>query len=433
MSIVSISYNGPLRGEIKVPGDKSISHRSIMLGALAKGTTRVRGFLNSADCLSTMSCFRRMGIEINASQEEILIHGRGLHGLSRPSDTMDTGNSGTTMRLLSGILAGQKFDSVLDGDASIRRRPMKRILDPLLQMGVPIRSLFDNGCAPLQISCNDRTSLKAIRYASPVASAQVKSCVLLAGLYADGETSVTEPVLSRDHTERMLRAFGANVTVDGTTASVSPDPVLEACDITVPGDISSAAYFISAALLTPGSEVVLTNVGMNPTRDGFLKVCKAMGGDITVLKEYSCCGEPAADLLIRSSSLKGTVISGSLIPTLIDELPVAAVMAAFADGETLIRDARELRVKESDRIQTICSNLRLLGADAEELDDGMRIAGNTPLHGGTIDSFEDHRVAMSFAAAACAVKETIRVKDADCVKISYPGFFEDLRSLQLQG
>ena len=390
-----------LRGELTVPGDKSISHRAVMFGSLAQGTTKITHFLEGADCLSTISCFRKMGIDIERNASEILVHGKGLHGLSAPSETLDVGNSGTTTRLISGILAGQSFTSELNGDASIQSRPMKRIMTPLLSMGADI---------------------------VPVASAQVKSCVLLAGMYADGITSVTEPVLSRNHTEIMLNYFGANVTSQGTTASIEPEPVLNGREIKVPGYISSAAYFIAAGLLTPGSEILLKNVGINPTRDGMLRVCKAMGADITLLNA-STEGEPTADLLIRTSSLHGTTVEGEIIPTLIDEIPMIAVMAAFAEGTTVIRDAQELKVKESDRIAVVTEGLKRMGADIQPTDDGMIIHGGKPLHGAEINSYLDHRIAMSFAVAGTICDGTLTIKDGDCVKISYPEFYEDLYSL----
>lgn len=424
---MKLTYSGPLRGEISVPGDKSISHRAVMFGALANGTTEITHFLQGADCLSTIDCFRRMGIDIENTPSRILIHGKGLRGLSAPSSALDVGNSGTTLRLISGILSGQDFKVLLDGDASIRRRPMKRIMTPLSMMGAKIGSLKGNGCAPLHIKGQ---ALHAIHYQSPVASAQVKSCVLLAGLYADGTTRVTEPALSRNHTELMLHFFGAQVHSEGTTASIQPSPALEGRFIQVPGDISSAAYFIAAALLIPGSEVLIRNVGVNPTRDGILRVCQAMGADITRLNERSDSGEPTADLLVRHSSLRGTVIEGDLIPTLIDELPVIAVMAALAKGTTVIRDAAELKVKESDRIQVMTENLIRMGADVEATEDGMIIHGGSSLQGAIIDSHQDHRVAMSFAVAALAAEGETEIRDASCVSISYPEFYQDLASLQ---
>ena len=414
-----------LRGQLTIPGDKSISHRAVMFGSLAKGTTRITHFLEGADCLSTISCFRKMGITIEKNSSEVLVHGNGLHGLSAPSEILDEGNSGTTTRLISGILAGQSFSSVLNGDASIQSRPMKRIIAPLTAMGADISSQRGNGCAPLSI--NGRP-LNAIHYNSPVASAQVKSCVLLAGMYADGITSVTEPVLSRNHTEIMLNYFGARVTSDNTTASICPEPSLEAREIQVPGDISSAAYFIAAGLLIPGSEILLKNVGINPTRDGILRVCKAMGADIALLNE-TFTGEPTADLLVRTSSLHGTTIGGEIIPTLIDEIPMIAVLAAFAEGTTVIRDAQELKVKESDRIAVMAENLRRMGADVIPTDDGMIIHGGKPLHGASIDSHLDHRIAMSFAVAGAVCDGSLSIEGGECVNISYPEFYSDLYSL----
>lgn len=414
-----------LHGKLTIPGDKSISHRAVMFGALAQGTTRITHFLEGADCLSTISCFQAMGIHIQKNKDEVLVEGKGLHGLQAPLDILDVGNSGTTTRLISGILAGQDFTSRLTGDASICQRPMGRIITPLSLMGAQITSQNQNGCAPLTIQGGH---LHGIHYQSPVASAQVKSCVLLAGMYADAPTSVTEPVLSRNHTELMLNYFGAQVTSKGTTASILPQPDLKARDITVPGDISSAAYFIAAGILVPGSEILLCNVGINPTRDGLLRVCQAMGGDITLLNVRND-GEPTADLLIRSSSLHGTEIKGEIIPTLIDEIPMIAVMAAFAEGTTVIRDAAELKVKESDRIQVMTDNLTRMGADVEALPDGMIIHGGKPLHGATIDSHKDHRIAMSFAVAGGICEGSLTITDGECVNISYPEFYTDLYSL----
>ena len=415
-----------LNGELLIPGDKSISHRSVMFGALAEGLTEVEHFLTGADCLSTIACFRQMGIAVEQSGSHVLIHGKSLHGLQKPSEILDAGNSGTTVRLMSGILSGQTFASTITGDASIQKRPMKRVMLPLTQMNADISSIYNNSCAPLKIK---PASLHAIQYQSPVASAQVKSCVLLAGLYADDITSVTEPVVSRNHSELMLRYFGAQIDTDGTTVSIHPDPVLIGQKINVPGDISSAAYFIAAALLTPNSEVLLKNVGINPTRDGMLRVCRAMGADITLLNENHSGAEPCADLLIRSSSLHGTVIEGDIIPTLIDELPVIAVLAAFASGTTIIADAAELKVKESDRITVMTDNLTRMGCEVHATDDGMIIHGGTPLHGAVIDSHKDHRIAMSFAIAGLVCDGELEIRDADCVQISYPKFYNDLYSL----
>lgn len=416
-----------LRGEVTIPGDKSISHRAVMFGAISEGLTEVTNFLQGADCLSTISCFRKMGIDIENTPERILIHGKGLHGLSQPLEILDTGNSGTTTRLISGILAGQDFACELTGDASIQKRPMGRIIKPLSMMNASIESVRGNGCAPLRIQGH---RLSAIHYNSPVASAQVKSCILLAGLYGDGTTSVTEPALSRNHTEIMLRSFGAELTSEGTTASIQPDPVLTGQRIEVPGDISSAAYFIAAALIIPGSEVLIKNVGINPTRDGILRVCDAMGADITLLNKKTSGGEPTADLLVRyTPNLKGCVIEGDIIPTLIDEIPIIAVLAAFADGTTTIRNAEELKVKESNRLDIMVHHLSAMGADITGTEDGMIIRGGKTLHGAELDSFLDHRIAMSFAIAALGSDGVTSIINADCVNISYPAFYQDLQTL----
>ena len=425
---MNITKSSGLRGELAIPGDKSISHRAIMFGALADGTTEITNFLQGADCLSTISCFRAMGVDIENHTDRVIIHGVGLHGLKASSQMLDVGNSGTTTRLISGILAGQPFTSALNGDASIQKRPMKRIIDPLTQMGANIRSLNNNGCAPLEIQGG---SLHGIHYQSPVASAQVKSCVLLAGLYSDGVTSVTEPVLSRNHTELMLSGFGASITSVGTTATIEPEPQLHGQEIAVPGDISSAAYWIAAGLAVPNSELLLKNVGINPTRDGILRVVEAMGADITRENVHTVSGELVCDLIVRSSSLHGTTVSGELIPTLIDEIPVIAVLACFADGETVIRDAQELKVKESNRIDTVVEGLLAMGADAIATDDGMIIRGGKPLHGATIDSHLDHRIAMSFAVAGLMCDTPTTILNADSVEISYPDFYESLHKISV--
>ena len=423
---MKVSKSSPLRGELTVPGDKSISHRAVMFGSISEGLTEITDFLQGADCLSTISCFRKMGIEIENTGERILVHGRGLHGLTAPSETLDAGNSGTTTRLISGILAGQNFSSRLTGDASIQSRPMNRIIHPLREMGAQLSSENENGCAPLLIR---GTSLHGIDYRSPVASAQVKSCILLAGLYADRETSVTEPALSRDHTERMLKSFGARVKRTGLTAQIFPESRLIGQKIQIPGDISSAAYFLAAALLVPGSEILLKNVGINPTRDGILQVIKKMGGDLQILNQRTISGEPVADLLVRHSSLNGTVIEGDLIPTLIDEIPILAVLASFAEGTTVIRNAEELKVKESDRLSIMVEGLLAMGAEVTGTDDGMIIRGGKPLRGTRIDSHKDHRIAMSFAVAGLAADGVTAIPDSGCVAISYPGFYEDLQKL----
>ncbi len=418
--------SAPLKGELTVPGDKSISHRAVMLGSLAQGTTEITHFLKGADCLSTIDCFRKMGISIEEKEGRLLVHGCGLHGLAAPTEVLDCGNSGTTTRLISGILAGQSFASCLTGDASIQKRPMGRIIRPLHLMGASIESSKGNDCAPLQIQGRP---LKAIHYQSPLASAQVKSCILLAGLYGDGITRVTEPAVSRNHTELMLHYFGADISCQDTTVSIAADPTLTAAPVEVPGDISSAAYFLAAGLLIPGSELLLKGVGINPTRDGILRVIKAMGGKVEILNPSSSGGEAMADLLVRSSSLQGTRIEGDLIPTLIDEIPILAVLAAFADGTTVIRDAAELKVKESNRLDLMVDNLSAMGADIEATQDGMIIHGGKPLHGARIDSHLDHRIAMSFSIAALAAQGETEIQDASCISISYPEFYTDLGQL----
>lgn len=433
MSVRTIAPTRGLKGEVTIPGDKSISHRSIMLGSIALGTTEITHFLEGADCLSTIDCFRKMGVEIERKPSSILVHGKGLRGLTAPASTLNVGNSGTTTRLISGILSGQNFATTLSGDDSLNSRPMKRIMTPLNTMGAHIRSLNDNGCAPLHIRPG---ALHGIHYQSPVASAQVKSAVLLAGLYADSPTSVTEPALSRNHTELMLQGFGAYVATDlhtdGTaTAHVEPCKELYGQQICVPGDISSAAYFIAAALLVPGSELLVKNVGTNFTRAGFLKVCKAMGADIETVSQTIEDGESRADLLVRYSHLKGTVIEGDIIPTLIDEIPMIAIMAAFADGQTVIRDAAELKVKETNRIDTVTAGLKAMGADITPTDDGMIIEGTGHLNGASIQSHLDHRIAMAFSVAGLASDGETQIVDSQCVDVSYPEFYATLNSVSI--
>ena len=423
---MKITRKNGLKGTVSVPGDKSISHRSIMLGSIADGITEVHHFLQGADCLSSIACFRQMGINIENNGDIVRIHGKGLHGLKQPSDILDTGNSGTTTRLMSGILAGQNFEFIVNGDASIQSRPMRRIITPLSLMGASIESLKGNDCAPLKITGK---KIKGIHYDSPVSSAQVKSAILLAGLYAEGETSVTEPVLSRNHTELMLKGCGGDITSNGTTAILRPVERLEAPKIVVPGDISSAAYFMAAGLIVPGSEICIKNVGINPTRDGMIRVCQAMGGNIRMENIHEVCGEPVADIIVSHSNLHGIMIEGDIIPTLIDELPIIAVMAAFADGQTVIRDAAELKVKESDRIAVMTENLSAMGVDITPTDDGMIINGGKTPCGAQIQSHLDHRIAMSFAVAALASDGETEIIGSDCVNISYPTFYNDLFNL----
>ncbi len=422
-----------LKGEITVPGDKSISHRAVMFGALAEGTTEITHFLQGADCLSTIRCFRSMGIDIENIPEHnrVTVRGRGLDGLKQPVDILDVGNSGTTLRLMSGILCGQTFSTRITGDDSIKKRPMNRVITPLARMGADIESMEGNGCAPLLIQ-GRKGALNGISYQSPVASAQVKSAVLLAGLYGNGPTSVTEPYLSRNHTELMLKMLGADIEIKDTTATVNPAPKLHAEKITVPGDISSAAYFIAAGLIIPGSEILIKNVGINPTRDGILKICRRMGADIKIENVRNTDSEATADIYVRYGELKGTEIGGAIIPALIDELPVLAVMACFAKGKTVIKDAAELRVKESDRIAVMVRNLSRMGVKVTATEDGMIIEGGNPLKGGVIDSNLDHRIAMSFAVAALAAEGETEILGAECADISYPGVYSDLKGL-IQG
>lgn len=415
-----------LRGEITVPGDKSISHRAVMLGSIAKGTTSISNFLEGADCLSTIACFQKMGISIEKKQEELLVYGKGLRGLQKPASILDVGNSGTTMRLISGILAGQDFSCELSGDTSICSRPMKRIMTPLTMMGARIESIRNNGCAPLCIAGHPLTG---IHYDSPVASAQVKSCVLLAGMYGDDSTSVTEPYLSRNHTEIMLDYFGATLTREDAMVTIYPEPLLEGQRVVVPGDISSAAYFIAAGLIVPGSEILIKNVGVNPTRNGLLRVCQKMGADITLEHVSDASGEASADILVRYSPLHGITIEGEIIPALIDEIPIIAVLAANAEGETVIKDAQELKVKESNRLDIMVHHLSTMGADIIGTEDGMIIRGKKPLHGALIDSHFDHRIAMSFAIAGLVAEGTTEILHDECIAISYPDFYRDLQSI----
>ena len=420
----------PLCGTLTVSGDKSISHRAVMLGSLATGTTEIEGFLPGEDCLSTIRCFRSMGVQIEQNGSSVKVFGRGLRELTAPAGILDCGNSGTTTRLLSGVLAAQHFNSVLSGDASIQRRPMKRIMIPLRAMGADITSVSGNDCAPLSVHGKQ---LYGIHFNSPIASAQVKSAVLLAGLYASGQTTVTEPALSRDHTERMLRSFGAKVLTGNfegrPSVTVTETQNLYGTEISVPGDISSAAFFLVGASIVPGSEVVLRNVGINPTRDGVISALRAMGAKIEVLEVRNEDSEPAADLLVRYAPLHGTEIGGALIPRLIDELPVLAAAAAVAEGRTVIRDAAELKVKESNRIRTMAEGLSRLGATVEETEDGLIIDGGAALHGEAVESYSDHRIAMSFAILSLVTDGEVRISDPDCVNISAPTFYEDLKSL----
>ena len=410
------------RGTITVPGDKSISHRAVMLGALADGVTHITGFLNGADCLSTIDCFRAMGIKTEISGTDVTVYGRGLHGLQKPRKTLYTGNSGTTTRLLCGILAGQPFDSVIEGDASIAKRPMGRVTRPLARMGADI----ENEYCPLIIRGR---RLHGMDYKMTVASAQVKTALILAGLYAEGETVIHEIERSRDHTELMLSAMGADIETDGLTVRVRKTETLAAQDVAVPGDISSAAFFMVLGAIMPDSEITIKNVGINPTRTGIIDVLRDMGADMEIINERVSAGEPAADIIIRSSELKGVEIGGAIIPRLIDELPAIAAAAVFANGRTIIRDAAELKVKETDRIRAVVDEFTKCGIAITETDDGMIIDGGRPIHGADFQTYGDHRMAMSLAVLSQLAEGDSAIDDADCVRVSYPGFFDDLTSL----
>ncbi len=421
--MINLKKMNKIRGEITVPGDKSISHRAVMLGALSDGICEIKGFLNGADCLSTIDCFRQMGIETELGGTEVRVFGKGLYGLKKPENILYTGNSGTTTRLLCGILSAQNFDSSITGDSSICKRPMSRVVKPLSMMNAKIEGEY----CPLAIHGN---RLSAISYKMPVASAQVKTAILLAGLYAEGRTEVVEIEKSRDHTERMLSAMGADIKEDGLTVTIDSCTALKPISVSVPGDISSAAFFIAAATIMNNSELLIKNVGINPTRTGILDVARAMGADITELNYREENNEPVADLLVKSSKLKGTRIDGAIIPRLIDELPVIAVMALAAEGETVIADAEELKVKETNRITAVCNELKKCGADITETDDGMIIYGGKKLTGGDFKSYGDHRMAMSLAVLAQLTDGECRIDDISCTNISYPKFFDDFYGLE---
>jgi 3-phosphoshikimate 1-carboxyvinyltransferase len=410
------------QGTLTVPGDKSISHRAIILGALAEGLTEVTGCSRSEDCQRTLEAVRALGVEVEGWESESLrIHGKGLRGLREPSDVLDCGNSGTTMRLLAGVLAGQPFLSILTGDASLRRRPMDRIVFPLRQMGAEIRGRARDTLPPLAVRGG---GLRGMTYRSSVPSAQVKSAVLLAGLLAEGPTTVIEPIASRDHTERMLEACGQPVERREREVTLVPSGTLQANRISVPGDFSSAAFFLVAGLILPDSDLTIEGVGVNPTRTGLLDALQAMGGAIKVLAVDGSVGEPRARLRIGSSRLKGVSIGGDLIPRLIDEIPVLAVAAACAEGKTVIRDAAELRVKESDRIRTIAVELSRMGVHTEELGDGLIIHGGQGLRGAPCQSYGDHRVAMALTVAGLRAEGETTISDAGCIRTSFPGFVE---------
>lgn len=408
-----------IRGEITVPGDKSISHRSIMFGSIARGATTVRGFLRGEDNFATLNAFRAMGIGIVDDGDIMRIEGKGLRGLKEPGDVLDCGNSGTSMRLITGLLAGQSFFSVLTGDGYLRNRPMGRVIEPISRMGGSIFGRAGGDKAPLAIVGRE---LKGNVHNSRVASAQVKSAILLAGLYADGETEVREPHLSRDHSERMLRHFGAEIESFSGGVRVQGGQELNGREIIVPGDISSAAFFMVAATIVPGSELMIRGVGINPTRTGILDILAEMGADIEIIDRRELSGEPAADLLVRSARLKGIEIGGELVPRAIDEFPAICVAASVAEGKTFIRDARELRVKETDRIAAMAANLGKAGVRVMETADGMEITGRETLLGSVTESFGDHRIAMSMLVAGLAANAPGEVRDVECMATSFPGF-----------
>ena len=416
-----------LKGSFELIGDKSISHRAVMFSSISKGHNKISNFLMGEDCLSTISCFRKMGVDIQIDGKDVYVKGNGLYGLKRPKEILDVGNSGTTIRLMMGILAGNKFDATLIGDNSIAKRPMKRVTDPLRLMGCNIEGKDDANYTPIKIYGGD---LKAIDYHMPVASAQVKSALILASLYANDTSFIYEKVKSRNHTEIMLKSFGADINVENLKISVNPVNELFSQDIYVPGDISSAAFIIVSALITKGSEVIIKNVGLNETRTGIIDVVKNMNGNIEIINERLVGGELVGDLLVRyTKDLCATTIDKDIIPRLIDEIPVIAVLATQAEGTTIIKDAQELKVKESNRIKSMVENLKILGADVEELEDGMIIKGKSKLNGGKIKTFKDHRIAMAFSTLNLIYDEKIKLDDEDCINVSFPGYFDLIKSL----
>lgn len=423
---IIVQKGGPLSGIVRVPGDKSISHRAAILGALAEGRTVISNFLDGEDCLSTLGCLAALGVPVSRDKETIVVEGVGLNGLKEPADVLNAGNSGTTARLLLGVLAGQPFYTVLSGDASLRSRPMGRVIEPLAAMGARFYGRKEGRYLPVTVIGG---ALKPVHYNTPVASAQLKSALLLGGLYADGWTQVDEPAPSRDHTERMLAAFGAKVEYGPGWARVLGHPRLTGQHINVPGDISSAAFFMVAAAVVPGSDVLIKRVGVNPTRTGIIDVLREMGADLSLEHQGTEGGEPVADIRVRGSKLRGVEIGGPIIPRLIDELPVLAVAALFAGGDTVVRDAGELRLKETDRIAAMTGELRSLGGNIEALPDGFRVRGGLGLAGGQSHSHGDHRVAMSLAVAALNCREPVEIEDTACIAISYPGFLQTLAGL----
>lgn len=417
----------PLTGELTVPGDKSIGHRAVIFSAVARGRSRVLNLCAGEDNLRTVHAFKDLGVAIRQEREGLHIEGKGWDGLHAPGGMIDCGNSGTTMRLLSGVLAGRPFTATLDGDPSLRRRPMQRIIDPLGRMGARISSRNGKGLAPLEIH---GANLRGIRYASPVASAQVKSAIILAGLQAEGTTVFEEPQRTRDHTEIMARAFGADLTVKGNTVTLAGRQELSARDLRVPGDLSSAAFFVVAAAVVPGSDLIVRDMGCNPTRSGVLDVLGRMGARIEILSPREEGGEPVADLRVRGGRLNGVDIGPEMVARTIDEYPILAVAAALAQGVTTISGARELRNKESDRIATMASELRKLGVEVEEREDGMTIVGQERLKGAAVNTYGDHRVAMALAVAGLRADGGVGIDDSACADVSFPGFFERIERLR---
>ena len=416
-----------LKGSFELIGDKSISHRAIMFSSISKGSNKISNFLMGQDCLSTISCFRKMGVDIDIVGKDVFVKGNGLRSLKKPNDILDVGNSGTTIRLMMGILAGNDFESILVGDESIGKRPMKRVTDPLKQMGCIIDGKDDGNYTPIKINGGN---LKSINYDMPVASAQVKSALILASLYANGESIINEKVKSRNHTEIMLKSFGADIEVDDLSIKVNPVDELYNQDIYVPGDISSAAFIIVGALISEGSEVLIKNVGLNSTRTGILDVVKSMNGNLEILDKRFVGGEVVGDILVKySPNLNATTIDKEIIPRLIDEIPVIAVLATQCEGTTIIKDAHELKVKESNRIKAVVDNLQKMGADIEELEDGMIIKGKSKLKGAYIETFKDHRIAMSFSIANLISESEVTLDNSLCVDISFPGYFNLLKYL----
>lgn len=418
----------PLSGDISVPGDKSIAHRAVIFGSIANGRTRIFNLSGGDDNSRTVRAFRQMGIEIGRDGDGLIIDGRGWEGWHAPAQTIDCGNSGTTMRLMSGLLAGRPFHSELDGDTSLRQRPMQRVIDPLTQMGAKIRSKSANGVAPLEI---DGGGLTGIYYRMPIASAQVKSALLLAALQARGTTTVEEPQPSRNHTEVMIRGFGGELSAAGARISVRGGQPLVAQDVRIPGDISSAAFFLVAAALIPDSDVTIRNVGCNPTRDGVVEILRHMGASIEVLNKRAAAGESVADFRVTGGRLKGIDVGPELVARTIDEYPILSIAAAVADGVTTFSEVKELRYKESDRIASMTEGLRTLGVQVDEREDGMTICGGHGFKGGAVRSFADHRVAMSFAIAGLLSEDGVAIDDASCADVSFPTFFELLEKICL--